>query len=368
MMAMLCGLAVAFSGAADEGWVSLLDSMDPWERVGGTDESFRLREGELTLQKTGQEPSELLTRIDYENFELTFEFRVTSWTASGLFIHAPRNRAYRAGLEFELSGHPSERGSVYSTGALFRHAAPLADPAKEPGEWNACRIEVDWPRLRAHINDVLVQDLDLTAVEGLRHALRRGALGFQNAGQGTMTVRDLRLRTLPDSEKGLRMIPENGLDGWSVMDGEATWQVQDGVLRSADGNGHLRHEGIFGDFDLRVYFRTSATTTNGGVYFRWPPEGQPGYGQEVQIYDVIASVMPTGSLYGIARAEDSLIRPGEWMLLQISARGPHVTTRIDGMKAVETDQVVKTEPGHIVLQMHSEGWIEYKDMTLVPVE
>ncbi len=354
-------------GAAADGPVNLLDSLEHWTQSGGSEGSFVLDAGTLNLKKADGVPGELLTTADYENFDLSFEFNVASWTDTGLYLHAPRNRQYRAGLELELSGHPKEHDTPYTTGALFRHMAPLVSARNKPGEWNTCQVRMDWPRVQVTMNGQTVQDVDLDAA-GLGHTLRRGALGFQNSGQDALQVRNMMLTPLPDSEHGMVLAADEALTGWTMAGGEATWVGAQGILRGADGNGHLVHEAVCTDFDFRCYLRTSAPTTNGGIHFRWPEDNSHS-GQEVQIYDVPAAVMPTGSIYGIARCDDALLRPGEWMLVQIIARGSHVTTYIDGRKAAESFyNVTVRNPGRMALQMHSAGWIEFKDLVLVPKE
>ena len=358
-------LLAASVGAVPPTPVNLVDSMDHWTQTGGSEGSFVLEEGVLSLREADGIPGELLTRADFENFELEFEFNVASWRATGLYIHAPRNRQYRAGLELELSGHPKEHDSPFTTGAVFRRIAPLVNARKKPGEWNTCHIRMDWPVLRVTMNDQIVQDVDLEAA-GLGHTLRRGALGFQNFGQDALQVRNMVLTPLLNSENGIVMPADELLTGWTIADGEAKWVGENGLIRGSDGNGHLVFNAVCTDFDFRCYLRTSAATTNGGIHFRWP-EDNSHTGQEMQIYDVPGAVMATGSLYGIARCDDALIRPGEWMLVQIIARGSHVRTYIDGRKAAESFyNVTLRNPGRMALQMHSKGWIEFKELVLVP--
>jgi hypothetical protein len=263
-----------------------------------------------------------------------------------------------------LSGHPKEHDSPFTTGAVFRRLAPKTNARKKPGEWNTCRVRMDWPQLKVVMNDQVVQDVDLDEA-GLGHLLRRGPFGFQNFGQDALQVRNMTLTPLPDTENGIVLPADEALTGWTIADGEAKWAGDGSVIRASDGNGHLVYEAVCKDFDFRCCLRTSAAATNGGVHFRWPEDGR-GKGQEMQIYNVTGAVMPTGSIYGIARSDDYLIRPGEWMLIQIIGRGPRVTTYIDGQKAAETHDLSIVNPGRMALQMHSKGWIEFKDLVLVP--
>ena len=76
---------------------------DLWDQIGGSATSFELAGGQITLQRGEDEPSALLTKGDYENFEMSFEFLLSNWCESGIFIHAPRNGATNAGMEIALA-------------------------------------------------------------------------------------------------------------------------------------------------------------------------------------------------------------------------------------------------------------------------
>ena len=359
-------ILVAAPAAAEP--LSLLDSFDDWERLGGTKNSFQIEDGILICRRSDREPAALLTKRDFENFELQFEFKVSRWCESGLYIHAPRNGAFKAGIEIELSDHVGYSPSPYTAGAVFGRVAPRVVAVKKDGEWNTCHVAMNWPRLVVHMNDQLVQDIDFSQDENLRYTLRRGAIGFENTGFG-IEVRNLALRPLPDSERGIPLFNGKDLTGWSPVRGRgvAKWDAHDGILTGSVRNGYLKHEMVCQDFDLRMYLRTSPAA-NGGVFFRWLPDDSDR-GNEIQILDVPGSSMPTGSIYGIARANDLPLTPGKWELLQISVHGNEAVTHINGLKVAETDTLTKIRPGHIVLQMHkTRAKLDFKEIVLVPAD
>lgn len=365
MLVSLVVTLVALSAAPEAPYRDLLQSMDAWDRVGGDDGSFKFDNGVVNFIQTGSEPAALLTKEDYENFEIEFDFEFGDWVESGLYIHAPRNGAYRAGIEVELESHLGGVTPI-STGAIFRVVPPKAAWTKKD-DWNTCHVLMDWPRLVVHINGTLMQDIDLSTHADLRYTLRRGAIGFQHQGW-KFAVRNVRVKALPDTEHGIALFNGKDLTGWKPVEGNAQWQTDNGVLSVTKGSGYLQHEKVCKDFDLRLYVRTKPNA-NGGVFFRWP-EGEPKErGQEVQIFDFVGASMCTGSVYGVARADDLGLTPGKWELLQVLARGSHVVTFINGVKGAETDKVTALQPGHIVLQAHKDGaTLEHKDIVLVPVE
>jgi len=343
---------------------------EAWERKAGVEESFIFEDGVLHINRTDQELGELLTKADYENFHLSFEFNMDTWVESGLFIHAPRNRAYRAGIEIELSDDHGGSPNAYNCGAIFRRIPAKEMSVWDDGAWNTCTVHMDWPRLKVTINGVTVQDLDLSEHESTRHTLRRGALGFQNTGWG-MTVRNFELEPLPDTENGIVMLKGDTLDRWEEVRGNVTWTLEDGVLTADDGDGYLLFDEVVEDFDLRTYIRTTPAA-NGGIFFRWPLHrgyDRPDRGHEIQIFDIKGAGMPTASIYGYARANDLPMTPGEWELLQIHVRGANAVTYLNGVRVAETDRLETVRPGHVVIQMHRpKTSIQYREMVLVPAD
>lgn len=348
--------------------LALLEDASAWERVGGTATSFEFGDGTLRIQQGGGEPSAILTKENYENFDLQFEFKYHEWEESGLFLHVPSNGAWRAGIEIELADHAGEAPDPYRAGAIFRHVPPRVVAVKESGAWNTCQVHMDWPRLRVEINGQVVQDLDLSAHPRLRHTLRRGRIGFQNNLGWGMNIRNLTLTPLPDSAPAIEMFNGENLDGWRpVRNKRAWWTVEGGVLRGKGGNGYLQYVHPCEDFALQLYYRSSSSA-NGGVFFRWMDDDSDR-GNEVQILDVPGAGMVSGSIYGFVRGRDDIFNPGEWNLLQVFVEGNRAVTYINGHKSAETDALEKIRPGHITLQMHRDGaMIDWKELVLMPGE
>ncbi len=359
-------LAISQHAGAQSGIDLLADPLQ-WEQWGGATGSFVLKQGALLSQWSGQEPAAMLTKADYENFDLGFDFMMGQWCESGLFIHAPRNGAFRAGLEIEIADNAGATPSPFVAGSVFERVPPKQVSIKPFNEWNTCRVHMDWPRLVVHINEVLVQDLDLSKEESLRYSLRRGAIGFQHLGF-PLEIRNLKIQPLPDTEKGLVLFNGKDFTGWHVVKGDSVWEVKDGAIVGSVANGYLAHEVVCQDFDLRALIRTSPAS-NGGIFFRWLPGSLDDRGNEVQILDVPGSHMVTGSVYNLERGNDLALTPGAWELLQLSVRGNHIITHVNGLKCAETSSLTTLRPGNIVLQMHkTQSWVAFKDLVLVPCE
>ena len=190
----------------------LLETPDKWMQVGGDDKSFTFADGQLNLNRGDNEPSDILTREDYENYELEFDCRLPDWCVSGLLLNVPRNGAHRAGLEIELNNVETARPLLTSAGAIFRKRVPNTMAMKPRGEWNHVYVKLDWPYLFVKINEQVVQDVDLTDNWVTRNSLRRGAIGFQNLGI-PMQVKNFVVRRLPDTEQGIELFNGRDLTG-----------------------------------------------------------------------------------------------------------------------------------------------------------
>jgi hypothetical protein len=221
-----------------------------------------------------------------------------------------------------------------------------------------------WPKLRVVLNAQVVQDLDLSNHPGLAHTLRRGRLGFLNSYGWGMEVRNMVVTPLPASAGAVSMFNGKNMEGWKpVRNKRAWWTVENGVLRGEGGNGYLQYERQCENFALNLYYRASSSA-NGGVFFRWKGDDSDR-GHEIQILDLPDVGMVSGSIYGLVRGRDDIFKPGEWNLMQIFVQGNRATTYINGHQSAETDQLDKTGPGHITLQMHRDGAvIEWKEMEL----
>jgi len=361
-IACLLSTVLSAVAQADEGpqWTR---NRELWEQVGGSEMSFEFAGGQLSLQRGENEPSALLTKEDYENFELSFEFLLSRWCESGVIIHAPRNGAWRAGLEIALNSNKGPSLDAYAPGAIAGEAPPLVLVPQEPFTWNTFHLRMAWPRLQVSINDAIVQDLDLEAHPTLRHKLRRGAIGIENNGYYA-GFRNVKITPLPDAAKTVALFNGENLDGWSIVDGDAKWAIEEGAIVGSDGDGYLKHDLTVQDFRLQAYIRTTPIA-NGGIFFRWTSPDTKDRGYEVQILDVPGGTEPTGSIYGRSRGNDLALTPGQWTLLQIHAEGSEARTFVNGAPAAIVTDLEHVRPGHIVLQMHrTRARIEYKDLRM----
>jgi 3-keto-disaccharide hydrolase len=170
------------------------------------------------------------------------------------------------------------------------------------------------------------------------------------------------------------------LDGWKPY-GDEKWIVEHGTIlgESAAGHyGYLVTDRTYRDFELRVRFK-GETNGNSGLFYHCRITGTSNEGPDIQ--GVQAEVDPTpghhtGGLYE-SGGRGWLIQPtpegekalksGEWNLLEVSAHGNHVITRLNGVEIVNYhDPAPKFTEGAIALQIHTGGGVKvrWKDIEI----
>lgn len=156
----------------DGAWRDLFDgqTLDGWAVCGGAAE-FSVRDGVIvgsTRPNSGN--TFLVTREEFDDFELLLEFRTHADLNSGVQIRSAveggvENRAGRvSGYQVEID--PSERAY---TGGLYDEARrgwlfplidnPAARSAFRTNDWNTVRVLAEGPRVRTWINGVPAADV-----------------------------------------------------------------------------------------------------------------------------------------------------------------------------------------------------------------
>jgi len=171
------------------------------------------------------------------------------------------------------------------------------------------------------------------------------------------------------------------LSGWK-NNGAEKWVVEDGTILCAstvNKYGYLSTEKTYRDFDLRLKFK-SESEGNSGVFLRSkitgvdPEHGPDIEGMQVEVDPSIGK--HTGGLYESGgrgwvamptEAGEKALKPGEWNDLEISARGNHIVTQLNGVKVVDfTDPTQKFSAGVVGLQIHTGGGVKmrWKDISI----
>jgi hypothetical protein len=179
------------------------------------------------------------------------------------------------------------------------------------------------------------------------------------------------------------------LNGWTlVAKNGGGYGVTNGLLFCVrGGGGNLFTEKEYSDFVLRLEFKLEDGSNN-GVGIRAPLSGDAAYlGMEIQMleegaalrgkYGVLRPAQYHGSVYDVVAAKRGALKsPGEWNYEEITARGRHITVKVNGKTVTDTDLNKVTNPetlmkhpgmlrdrGHIGFLGHND-YVEFKNIRI----
>ena len=202
--------------AAPNGWRLLFDgkTLDAWR--GWDSPSFpqgwHVVDG--TLAKEGA-VDDLITREQFGNFELELEWKIGKGGNSGIFYRGTReyDHVYWSAPEYQLlddANAPDGRNRLTSAAAAYALYAAPAGVVKAFDEWNKTRIVVNGGHVEHWLNGQRVVDYELWSpdwkakVAASKFAAypnyglaKRGYIGIQGDHQGTLQLRNIRIRELP---------------------------------------------------------------------------------------------------------------------------------------------------------------------------
>ena len=149
------GWELLFDGRSTEGWRGYMMS--------GMPDGWQVLDGELTLLEPGRD---VITMEQFENFDLTLEWKVELGGNSGIFFRAVEGpeSIYMGAPEMQIlddDNHPDGRSALTSAGSNFGlHPIPrgLARPV---GEWNSARILVDGDHVEHWLNGARTVEYEL---------------------------------------------------------------------------------------------------------------------------------------------------------------------------------------------------------------
>lgn len=181
----------------NEGFIALFDgkTLNGWWVFGDNKEGFEVSP-EGTIRRSGEDGRAIMTRDRYDNFILRLEYKIADGGNSGVFLRAPRaSRQSRIGMEFQIHGDMTEQDSDDMTGAIYKVVPPTMNAGRPAEEWNQLEIMLDDRRLKATLNEAVVQDINLDDHEELRYRLKKGFIGLQDHDH-PVEFRNVRLKQL----------------------------------------------------------------------------------------------------------------------------------------------------------------------------
>jgi hypothetical protein len=192
-----------FDGSTLTGWRGYKSQSVPagWQAVNGT------------LTKSGP-IGDLITTNQYGDFELAFDWTISPGGNAGVFYRGTEeyDHIYWSAPEYQLlddAAHADGRDRLTSTGAAYGLYPASAGIVKPAGQWNSTLISVQGNRVQHWLNGQKLLEYDLASADWLGKVkaskfneypnygrAARGFIGFQGDHEGTLTLRNVRIREL----------------------------------------------------------------------------------------------------------------------------------------------------------------------------
>jgi len=203
-----------------QGWTDLFNGRDltGWQNFGTAE---WVMDGTLAggvLQGTkGQ--GWLATAQDYDDFELSLEYRLGKGGISGIFLRAWPEGAISGNefLEIQLMDNSSpsfaNQKPERKNGALYGLVAPASPVDLPPGEWHTVLIRMQGSSLEASFNGARQLSIDLAKLSAMHPGLNRttGRIGLQKQGS-EVEFYNVRVRRLTPAKPATNRAPPDAVE------------------------------------------------------------------------------------------------------------------------------------------------------------
>lgn len=207
--------APASAAGAGSEWRSLFDgsSLAAWRGYKSAEvpSGWRVADGTLMKEST---TGDIITRDQFGDFELEFEWRIARGGNSGVFYRATEeyDRIYWSAPEYQLLDDPNARDGrdrLTSAGSAYGLYPAPAGVVKPAGEWNTTRIVARGAHVEHWLNDQKLLEYDLRSpdweakVKASKFGAwanygraKQGHIGIQGDHNGALAFRSVRIRAL----------------------------------------------------------------------------------------------------------------------------------------------------------------------------
>ena len=147
------------------GWKLLFDgkTTNGWRTYKNKPSDWKVQQGELYRPLGGSDHADLITKDQYDNFELSIDWKVEKGANSGIIYHTQEihKASYETGPEYQLiddQGYQDKLEDWQKSGADYAMHPPSKLAAKPAGEYNHTRIIVNKGHVEHWLNGVKVTD------------------------------------------------------------------------------------------------------------------------------------------------------------------------------------------------------------------
>jgi hypothetical protein len=377
-----------------DNWQLLFDgkTLNGWRDYNGTELTgpWKVEDGCILAEGAGSdENGYIVTDKIYENFELSWDWKLSKAGNSGMLYHVVERPQYSVpyitGPEYQLLddvNFPDPIEDWQKCGVDYAmHLPDFATMKVNPaGTWNTSKIVFDNGHVEHWMNGEKIIEFEAWTDDwfarknsgkwanapeyGLAH---KGVICLQDHGYPAW-FRNIKIKELPRKTKEVSLFNGTDLQGWEPY-GTELWYVKDGLLVCESGPdknyGYLATREYYDDFDLTVEFKQEADG-NSGVFFRsFIEEGVKVNGWQVEVapkgFDTggIYESYGRGWLVQIPDEKETILKEKDWNTMRIKVQGDNVTTWLNGEEMVNlTDEKIRDAQGRIALQIHDGGGIK----------
>jgi hypothetical protein len=153
------GWKLLFDGKTTDGWRAFRGKTMP--------DKWKVVDGALTFQpKTPGRGGDIVTNDQYDNFELSLEWKIAPGGNSGIMYRVSESEGapYLTGPEYQLldnAKHPDGRRKETSAASCYALYAPSKDMTKPVGQWNQTRLIVNGHHVEHWLNGEKVVEYEL---------------------------------------------------------------------------------------------------------------------------------------------------------------------------------------------------------------
>jgi len=147
------GWKLLFDGKSTAGWRGF--------KTAEPDAGWHVTDG--VLSPDPKRSHDLVTKGDYENFELAFDWKISPKGNSGVMFHVipVGEETYESGPEYQLLDNARGEPPLEQAGGLFALVAPSMDMTKPVGEFNHGKIVVDHGKVQHWLNGMMVAEYEI---------------------------------------------------------------------------------------------------------------------------------------------------------------------------------------------------------------
>ena len=162
------------------------------------------------LSPDAKTSKDIITKDQFENFELAWQWKISPKGNSGLMFHVLEvgDETYESGPEYQILDNAHGEKPPERAAALYALYPPLQDVPKPVGEWNQSRLVVDHGKVQHWLNGVKVVEYEIGSPDFKARVAaskfgkwpqfasgKAGHIALQNHGN-PVWFRDLKIRVL----------------------------------------------------------------------------------------------------------------------------------------------------------------------------